>query len=300
MKQDRFSLAVGFLPGIALMLFLTCQRYLLGTGTLPDWMSRNGLSWVWIGAEAAIFLIPFVLLLLVRGRKNHDRVCLRLKRFPKRAVPLILTLSLALALLNVLLGDWFAGLSGESFFDIQVFVPLMERGASPGILFLAVAVLPALAGELFYHGGLMSAYESCGALPAILVSAVSFSLLSGTPAAIPGSLIAFFAFGYLASGLDSLWAGVLGHFLYGCVHLLMLYVTRAYGSMELWSGIQLVLVFLFALFLYLSMRSMELLIDKGVIRRLERMKLGRLTGKVLASPGLWMMVLLFVVSCVYA
>lgn len=301
MKQDRLSLSAGFLPGAALLIWLACQRYLLDGSVLPPaWSSASRQVWIWIGSEAAMFLIPFALLMLMRGRKNRERVNLRVRRLPKGAVPTVLTLALAMALLNVLLGDFFAGLSGRTYFDLQPFFPLMERGASGGVLLLAVVVLPAVGGTLLYHGGLVSVYESCGALPALAVSAAGFALLTGAVEMLPGAFLAAFAFGYLTLSLDSLWAAMLGQSVYGAVSLLLLYVTRAYGALELWSVICLVLVFLFAGFLYLSMRSMELLIDRGTLRRLERIKLGKLTGTILMSPGLWMMVLLFIVNIVYA
>ena len=86
------------------------------------------------------------------------------------------------------------------------------------------------------------------------------------------------------------------HGVYSIMHLLLLYVAGAYSGQELWSVVRLGMLFLMGLFLYLSMHSMEQLIEKGMLRRLEHIKKENVMSGILFSPGIWMTIFLFVIN----
>lgn len=296
MKRDHLSLATGFLPGLSLLIVLLCRRYVQSGTGMPGWAIEIGVAWLWVMVEVVVFLLPTLILMFLCSRKKESVLDWGLKKLPVRAVPMLLTLAIAMAIVNLLLGDLIAGVTGHAYSEIHVFAPLLAQQPSIAVLILAVVIVPVFGGQLLFGRGMMSVYSSCGGLFAIIVSALCYSLLTGTPETLPGTFLSMLSFIYISWALNSVWASVLAHATYSVIHLLLLFVAGAYSGQELWSIVRLVMVFLFGLFLYLSMYSMEQLMEKGALRRLDRVRRERLINNIVFSPGLWMTVFLFIIQ----
>ena len=57
--------------------------------------------------------------------------------------------------------------------------------------------------------------------------------------------------------------------------------------------------FVFCMFLSLSMRTLETQIEKGRVKRLQARSAGETLTGILVSPGMWLLLLLFIVRVLY-
>lgn len=296
MKRDHLTLTAGFLPGLSLLIILICRRSLQTGQDVSGLTGALPLEWLWVMVEAAIFLLPLVILGGFRKYKKENVFGPGFDKMPIRAIPMLMTMAVAMALVNLLLGDLITGLVGKVYSDSHVFSPLLAERPSLWAVLLAVVVIPSIGGQLLFGDSLFRAYVPCGAVPALCVCALTYSLLTGTPETLVGTFLSMLMFLYVAQALHSMWAGIFAHGMYSVMHLLLLYVAGAYSGQELWSIVRLVMLFLLGLFLYLSMHSMEQLIEKGMLRRLEHIRKETVVSSILFSPGLWMTIFLFVIS----
>ncbi len=296
MKRDHLSLAAGFLPGLSLLIVLVCRRYVQGGANLPQWAAAIPLEWLWVMVEMLVFFLPYAILLFLCSRKEDISLKPRLQPISVGSIPMLLTLGVTMALVNLLLGDIIATMAGKSYADVQVFSPLLQGQPSVIAIIVAITVVPVIGGQLLFTEGLMRVYAPGGGLPALMICALGYSLLTGTPETLAGTFLGMLVFFYVSWTMNSMWVGLLVHGTYSFVHLLLLFVAGAYSGHELWRVVQLVMIFLFGLFLYLSMHSMEQLMEKGMLRRLERIRRENLLNSIVFSPGLWMTVFLFVIN----
>ena len=296
MKRDHLTLTAGFLPGLSLLIILICRRSLQTGQGMSGLTGALSVEWLWVMVEAVVFLLPLVILGGFRKYKKEKVFGPGFDKMPVRALPMLMTLAVAMALVNLLSGDLIAELMGKAYADAHVFSPLLAEHPSLWAVLLAVVVIPSIGGQLLFGDSLFRAYSSCGAVPALCVCALTYSLLTGTPETLVGTFLSMLMFLYVTQALNSIWAGIFAHGIYSVMHLLLLYVAGAYSGQELWSVVRLVMLFLLGLFLYLSMHSMEQLIEKGMLRRLEHIRKETVVSSILFSPGLWMTIFLFVIN----
>ncbi len=296
MKRDHLTLTAGFLPGISLLIILIFRRYLQSGQGAPEWAGILPMEWLWVMVEVAVFLLPLLILAFFRGHKKEKIIGSGFAKMPIHAIPMMLTLAVAMALANLLLGDLIAAFTGQAYAEVHVFSMLLTAYPSVWAVLLAVVVIPVVGGQLLFGDSLFRAYASCGGVPALCVCALMYSLLTGTPETLLGTFLSMLAFLYVSQAFNSVWAGIFSHGAYSVMHLLLLYVAGAYSGQELWSIVRLGMLFLLGLFLYLSMHSMEQFIEKGMLRRLEHMRKETVMNSIIFSPGLWMTVFLFVIN----
>lgn len=290
MKQDRLFLTAGFMPAVAMATLLLLEQ-LLNSGVLP------GSLWVVAAAEAAVYLLPaLVLRLLPDGEGGRARF--RFRPYRRQAIPLVLWMSLATALLAALANYGFSLLLGDSGFSGG-----MELSAYGVEGFwttaLAVVVLPAVTEELFFRGVLFSALERCGTWPALLLSALAFALIHGDAGNFAGPLAAGLLYGYLTYVLDSVWPAIVAH---GVSNALAWGLSGFAGIIEalgLWPLALLVMVFCLCLFTAMATGAMDTQIEKGRVRRLQYDDRRETLTAVLVSPGMWLVLLLFFVRVLY-
>ena len=271
----------GFLPALSMGLLLLWEY--LGDRATP------GLA---VAAETSAFALPFLLLLLFRGL-SAEKTALRLRPFKRQALPLVLFSGLAVSLLSVLLNYGVVLLGGT--------YSSASGGLSGGFgpLFLAVALVPALLEELFFRSGILGTAESAGTGPAIVLTAVCFALVHGSVQSLPGTLAAGLVYGWLCYSLQSVWAAVVAHLLNNTLSLLMAYGANLSAELGIWPYFLLAALFCFFLFLALALGALERLLEKGKIPRFKRAGVRAALTGLLASPGLWLLALLFVFKVFY-
>ncbi len=207
--------------------------------------------WVMLLVQLGTFLLPSLLFIRLRG-KGYTRA-IRLRRPHATHIPLLIAAFFSLLTGALLLSILFGGTD-----TIGNSSAAFEQGAPQGIwqALLAVpvlAILPALLEELFFRGILCTELDRRGALRAILVGSLFFSLCHFDLHNLP---VYFFAGALLTLTLyatDSLIGTMLIHVAYNLVSLFgQRYLNALYsftGSVELFLFL-LILCFLVAALLF--------------------------------------------------
>lgn len=97
------------------------------------------------------------------------------------------------------------------------------------ICFISISVVPALVEEFALRGVIMQMLRRYGDNFALLTSALIFGLMHCNLQQIPFAFIAGYAIGYAVIITDSLWTGVIIHFLNNAFSAAMALITDTYG-----------------------------------------------------------------------
>lgn len=290
MKQDRLSMTAGFMPAVIMALLLLLER-LLETDILPREF------WVIICAEVVAYLIPLaVLRLLPDGEGKKARF--RFKSYRRQSVWFVLWISLMTAMLAAFLNGGFSMLLNESGDLLGSFAKRYEVTTLWQTV-LVVVVLPAIVEELFFRGVMFSALERCGTWPALLLTSVSFAMIHGDLHNFVGPFAAGMIYGYMTYVLDSVWPAMFAHLVNNALMLFLYNMAETYSTLGIWPHILLAAAFVFCMFLSLSMRTLETQIEKGRVKRLQARSAGETLTGILVSPGMWLLLLLFIVRVLY-
>lgn len=289
MKQDRLVVTAGFMPAavMALLLLLENQR---GQSALPHGF------WITVCAEIGIYLLPILLLCIIKDRSG-ERVTLRLRPNKRKTVWFVLWMSLTCTILSALVNGGFSLLLRREVYEAME--PVTLASGEPWQVLLVVVLLPAVMEELFFRGVLFSAMERCGTFPALLLSSLAFALVHGNLSNLAGPFVAGMIYGYMTYVLDSVWPAIFAHIVHNLGYLLLSDAARTYSVLGIWSYVVLIAVFFLCLFLALAMRSLENLIEKGRIRRLQSQDAKATFTGIFFSPGIWLLIILFIIRVLY-
>ena len=283
--KNKMTLLAGFMP-------LLCMCAMLSLNYIPFDDKR-----VWIVAlfQTAPFLIPSFIIALY-GAVSKKPVSLRLNAPPKKSFGFIVSISVSASLLSLLINCAVAALTGSSYYKTVSYSS--EIGGSTALALLLMVVLPAVFEEFFFRGVLLSALSSGGTGAAIFVSAICFALCHGDVHNLAGPFAAGLIFGYIAYALDSVWPAVAAHLINNGISLLIAHVTRAYELLGLWSYFLIITAALFLVFTVLSMNALEKLIQNGKIKRLIRAPSRAAAAETLLTPGLFVLIALFIIHII--
>lgn len=290
MKQDRLFLTAGFMPAVV-MATLLLMEHLLSDGYLPK------VIWVVLAAEVAAYLLPLLLLRFLPDNEGK-KAQFRFKSYRRQTILFVLWISLATALLAALANYGVALLLEQTAFADSTSV------AQYGVkgwwqTLLVVVILPAVVEELFFRGVMFSALERCGTWPALLLTALAFAMIHGDIRNFAGPLVAGLIYGYMTYVLDSVWPAVFAHMVNNGLALFLSNTAETYSALGLWPYILLAAVFCLCMFTSLAMRTLDTQIEKGRVRRLQYQNRSATLTAVFVSPGIWLMVILFVVRVLY-
>lgn len=123
----------------------------------------------------------------------------------------------------------FAGILGNlfvSFFGklIQSPIPFAENFSEYFVLLMIVAGSAGICEELLFRGLLMRGYEKLGKWPSILFTAVLFSMLHINIQNVLGPLVLGVLLGYVVYTTNSIFAGMIGHFVNNAISVSISYV----------------------------------------------------------------------------
>lgn len=289
LKKERLCQIAGFMPALAMLLLM-----------LAEFLTNRGLVRINFPVYCGIQIIALGLPAGVQYWINRhcadpvpDRVA---AGFTFRALPFILWFSWMISLLSFAVNLGFTTLFGiEGSGTVTTGFSMTTAQA-----LVAAALLPALLEELLFRGVLISGWEYGGTWSALLVSALTFAMLHGSPANFAGPLAAGFLYGYMTWSFKSVWPAVLAHFIHNAHYLLMNYLMTEYATFGIWPYFVALDLLLLCIVLYFSMASLGKLLERGKVQRFAKAPLLRAVGSALASPGLWLTALLFALRLIYA
>jgi len=286
LNKDKLSLTASFMPALALAILMGFE-YANENGYITVSPAVYALT------EGAAFLFPFVIILMLM--RGEERVHRRWKPYRMRYFTFIVLGSVALSFLSFLL-NWAASIVFSNGYEVQQAIsldmPLWQ-------LMLLSIFLPALCEELFFRGGLMASLEGSGFYSAMAASAIAFAFVHGDPSNMFGPLAAGLAYGYMTYITGSVWAAVTAHFINNSMSFGINYMLDRYSAVGLWQYFIIFVIVAFFIFLYLSMGRLERLIEKGKVPRIHRAGLSRGLSAIVFSPGLWLLLVMFIFRSIY-
>lgn len=123
----------------------------------------------------------------------------------------------------------FAGIIGNlfvSFFGklIQSPIPIAENFGEYFVLLMIVAGSAGICEEILFRGLIMRGYEKLGKWPSIIFTAVLFSMLHINIQNILGPLLLGIVLGYVVYTTNSIFAGMIGHFVNNAISVSISYI----------------------------------------------------------------------------
>lgn len=263
MKNNKIAL----LPGLSLFL---CFCLLTGTGKLVSYF-RGGTILLAL-AEFVSFALPLALLVFSMRDQKKLRQRLKVRRQRTGIWGLSVRMGVTVALLSLscnLLFYRLAGLAGADLKGIALDAP--QSGLSMAARFAVVVVLAAVMEEVYLRGALFTVHEEMVGTSACLVfSGLAFAMLHGSPLNFVGPFAAGVAYAYLTFVSGSVWPAILAHGVHNLYYLFALWFTDTYAAFGIWNYFMAINALLLLLFLYLTLRAMEMLLIKGIIPRFDK------------------------------
>lgn len=149
-----------------------------------------------------------------------------------RLLPLIIFGAFGVCLFGNIITSYF-DIALESVFGFEMEMPEMPETPKSvvGVLFfyLSTAVVPALVEEIALRGIIMQPLRRYGDMFAILCSSIIFGLMHCNLLQIPFAFIAGIAIGYAVTVTESVWTGVLIHFLNNAFSVTVSIIDDFYG-----------------------------------------------------------------------
>ena len=135
-------------------------------------------------------------------------------------------------------------------------------------------------------------------MAAILISALCFALITGTPSNFLGPLAAGLLFGYMTLITGSVWPAVIGHFFNNLLYMVMSYLLRRYAAFGIWPYFIIVAAALLFISMYGAASSLENLIEKGRVPRLRGSGGQKAIIRAVLCPGVLATAVLFVLKTI--
>ncbi len=285
MNKDKRLLAAECLPALAILILMGFE-YAVQSGSVRYTAALYGL------VSVAAFVLPYAVMMTLM----KDREAFRPRRgaLGLKYVPMIVLLAVAIALAAFLL-NWVTSYHmGRTIRNDAVLsgVPLLQ------VILISMA-LPALCEELFFRGALLPALEPGGFYGAMILSSLMFALVHGTLTNFLAPLCAGMIYCYLTYITDSVWAAVLAHAINNTVTLAIQYLLERYSTAGLWQYFIVFVLLAFFITLYFAMGRLDRLIDRGKVPRIQRVGLKATARNVFVSPGLWLLLALFLFRALY-
>lgn len=200
-------LAVGMLGQVLLMQPLSGWL-----ASIPEAERPRAAIWSLIAQQLLLFLAPAALLATTLLTDAHRTFRLRRPRLTTLGIAVLLAAALH-PLIQELMHhlQWFfpQGLPDGS----QEFLRTMLGTSQPAwLVFLAVAVTPAICEEFLFRGYLLSAFDRPGRRRlAIVLSAIAFGAVHMLPQQVFYATLLGLVLGFLALRTDSIWPGMAFH-----------------------------------------------------------------------------------------
>lgn len=105
-------------------------------------------------------------------------------------------------------------------------IPIPQNIISLLISIFIIAVTPGICEELLNRGVMMKAYENRGTMKAVVISAILFGIFHFSILNLAGPIVLGLLIGYYVIKTNSIFAGMLAHFLNNAYSMIMMYFSR--------------------------------------------------------------------------
>lgn len=279
-----------------------CFGLLYAAGAIQNALYQKPLMGMLLSTVLAFFVPAAVLATALRRGGYLTGLRLGFPEFRMKKVGLAVSSGIAVSMLAVLLNTLYVTASNAAGIDLTVSIITADSlRQSFGMTLLGVAIVPALLEEIFLRGVLQPVYEKLvGTWPAIVFTALIFAMLHGNLANFIGPMLAGCLYGYLTYECQSVWPAFIAHLSNNLLYLGILWLTDTYASFGIWEYFSFSSVILLLLFLYLTFRTAEDLLEDGDLPHFQRRKLPVLkTVFVMAfNPGFLVFALAFLAKAV--
>jgi hypothetical protein len=285
LNKDKRVLAAEFLPALALLILLGF-RYAARNNMIQYNVALYGMM------PVAAFVLPYAAMMALMKEQESFRP--RRQMFQTRYLSFIILIALTMALAGFLVNWTSAYQMGRTIRNDAVLA-----GAPLWQLILLSVVLPSLCEELFFRGALLPALEPVGFYGAMILSSVCFALIHGDLTNLLAPLCAGMLYCYLTYITDSVWSAVAAHAVNNTVTLAIRYLLERYSTAGLWQYFIVFVLLAFFIALYFAMGRLDRLVDKGRVPRIPLTGLKDTARSVFLSPGLWVLLALFIFKTFY-
>lgn len=216
-RQSKVTLA-----GVNI-IYLLAMILLITAGAFVQTQSFN--SGILITEFVLIALPVFLYIIFKRGSIRYELRFNKLRFTDMLLVAFIFLCSYPVALFVNLVGNIFISMSGNL---IKSPIPMANSFNEYFILLMIVAGSAGICEEILFRGLVLRGYESLGKWPSIIFTALLFSMLHINIQNIFGPLFLGIVLGYVVYTTNSIFAGMVGHFVNNAVS-----VTIGYLVMQL-------------------------------------------------------------------
>lgn len=283
-------------PGLSLFL---CFCLLTGSGKLAA--RFGGGAPLLALAEAASFILPTLLLAISMDGQKAFRKRLSFRRLPKGGWGLTVRLGVTVAVLSLFLNlliYQIAGLTGADLSTTALDAP--QTGLTAIGRLLIIVILSAVVEECYLRGALLCINERlAGTGVCLLASGAAFAMLHGSLMNFAGPLIAGAAYAYLTYVFGSVWPAVIAHAVNNVYYLFVVWITDTYAPFGIWNYFAAINALVLLLFLYLTLRSAETLLAKGLIPHFEKGAGLHDVIELIRNPGVAAFVIAFAAKAVF-
>lgn len=269
--------------------------------------------------QLIVYMLPLAFYCKVRNVMFFE--ALKFNLFSYRYLLLIICLGLMFlsSILLFLFGDlyYFGGIVAANKMTSMSFLPEEALYA-----LIALVVVPAIVKELLFRGIVLTEYRAYGAIPAIIMSSVLFSLSSMNFSSVPILLYSGLFFGIISVATDSVIPSIALHIIYNAFSVYASGVVIAYmkkisdSAMPLFVLGVILLLLLFLVFCVLESIYRKKADDFGeqneVIKKLtaldessrkkktvkEKKNISTIAYELFASPSLWCCLAIFIIAAV--
>lgn len=265
-----FHFCAGNIVGFSLLISFAILAFF---GVIFDFFFAGTQRIGVILSEVIAFGTPMACLLLLLPKRlpNQPTFNLRLNWGQSKfhggfwfTIKFALTLSFLSFFVNLII----YAISDSNTFEMSgIFGNMITRSDNNFAVFLAVAIIPALAEELVVRGALFSCFEhEADTSVCILCSGLCFAMLHGSLVNFAGPLIAGCGYAYLTYSYRSVWPAVLAHAIHNLYYLIVNYLLNLYSSFGIWNYFTHISVILFLFSLYFTLRSYEYQIERKTLQ----------------------------------
>ena len=172
------------------------------------------------------------------------------------------------------------------------------EGASPALIIISVALVPAVCEELFFRGLVLSEYKLYGTFNAVVFSALCFAMIHFSVTAFPLYFYSGLVLGMTAAVTKSVFVSMSIHFI---SNILSIYLSDSFMRVSVQKSGKFFMLFIIASLFILSMVLVVACAERIFYRRAENKEPQPKANSrshfasVFFSPGFFGLVLLFII-----